>query len=677
MSFFTELKRRNVIRVAVAYAVASWLLIEAATVALEGFGAPEWVPKAVATLLALGFPVALFFAWAFEITPEGIKRESEVDRSASLTHETAKKLDLMVIVLLVAAIGLYGIDRFFFAGSSSAEIATPEPALPAEAVVEEITEASVAVLPFTTRSRNQDDVFFSDGLHDDLLTQLAKIGDLKVISRTSVMEYRDTAKKIPAIAAELGVATVVEGAVQRSGDMVRITAQLIEAETDEHLWAETYDSELTADNLFAIQTEIATSIATALKATLSPSEQAQLNRQFTDDLEALQAFQRARRQVVSFDANVVRQVLADLDYAVQRDPEFAAAYALRSRMHMWRYWVEEADDIHRQRSLADLERARAADPDSPEADIAEGIYHYWGFREYRKALEVLEPALEAYPNDADLLNVISWVNRRLGRFDVALEHMERAVELDPRNLNGIATLGETLLTLGRYDEVPAVIAAGDAIAPDHPRLLSLRAGLALNRDGDAERAAHFWRLSLAGLSYAPTLLYHVQLQAGDFEGAVRTAAIAGSGEVANNTWNEAGMRGIAKRIGGLPDAEEDLQQARAELEAQLAADPDNGAHELALCGVVGAQGDIEAARLHCDRALENMLPDAFDYYRFHVVSAAQGLAMAGAHDRAFELLRESIENEAGERRHSLVLHPAFRALHDDPRWDDLVEDAEL
>ena len=293
MSLFNELKRRNVFRVGVAYLVGAWLLIQVSDIVIDNIGAPPVVLQIIFLALGIGFFVSLFVAWAFELTPEGVKRERDVDRSQSITPQTGKKLNNTILLMMALAIAYLLFDKFsapaqpgsdHFSQQTSGQTtdANEKSALtPVEAIAQASNEAepaisrqSIAVLPFDNRSRNVDDEYFTEGIHDDLLTNLAHIGSLKVISRTSVNQYKGTEKTIPQIAEELGVATVMEGAVQRSGNTVRINVQLIDANTDEHLWAEIFDRELTAENLFAIQSEISQKIADALEATLSPEEDA-------------------------------------------------------------------------------------------------------------------------------------------------------------------------------------------------------------------------------------------------------------------------------------------------------------------------------------------------------------------------------------------------------------------
>jgi TolB-like protein len=332
MSFIEELKRRNVFKVGIAYLVGSWILIQVADILFENIGTPGWVMQTMLVFLGLGFFVALFFAWAFEMTPEGIKREADVDRSQSITNQTGKKLNSALVVMLALAIGYILFDKI----SGPEPVSTPavdtaasdstldtQPAADSGPV---ISQQSIAVLPFDNRSPDANDAYFTEGIHDDLLTNLARIGSLKVISRTSVTQYKDTEKTIPQIAAELGVAHIMEGAVQRSGNQVRINVQLIDAQTDEHLWAEIFDRELTANNLFAIQSEISQAIADALETTLSADEQQGINTVPTQNLLAYEAYLRGKQLQATREAASMEQGLAEFEKAVELDPQFALAW---------------------------------------------------------------------------------------------------------------------------------------------------------------------------------------------------------------------------------------------------------------------------------------------------------------------------------------------------------------
>ncbi len=333
MSLYHELKRRNVFRVGIAYLALSWLLTEVSGTLFPAFGIPDWGVRFVVIVFALGFVPALIISWAYELTPEGLKREKDVVRDASITHLTAKRLDGITIGLIVVALAFILADRLWLsprlADQSAAPVAVvtdngqtskPEPTEP------QYPPNSIAVLPFANRSANPDDAFFVDGIHDDLLTHISRIGSIKVISRTSVMQYRDSTQSIPQIGAELGVATVLEGGVQRAGDQVRINVQLIDALTDEHLWAEIYDRQLSATNIFSIQTEIAEAIAKALQTTLSPTEQQRMLAVPTENLAAYEAYLIGRQRFARRSTDSIAEAIDYFLEAVELDPDYALAW---------------------------------------------------------------------------------------------------------------------------------------------------------------------------------------------------------------------------------------------------------------------------------------------------------------------------------------------------------------
>ncbi len=691
MSFFGELKRRNVIRVGLAYIVSGWLLAQVAEFATDAFEAPAWVLKLITTFIVIGLVPVLMFSWAYEITPEGIRREAEVDHSRSITEQTGRKLNIIVIVLVVVALAVFIGERALYysterqAQSASLDEAGPaQVAMPAEtpsAAKGEATsserEASVAVLPFTTRSLEEADRFFSDGIHDDLLTQLAKIGELKVISRTSVMEYRDTTKRIPDIASELGVATIVEGAVQRAGNMVRITAQLIDAESDEHLWAESYDRELTAQNLFDIQTEIATSIAGALQATLSAEEKAALERRLTDDQEALEAYQRAGWLSETRLEGDLRAALEELEFALERDPGFAAAWARMAYVHMAMYWWHDSTGERREMARTALQAGRALDADLPELDIAEGYYHYWGFLDYPKALSVLEPALRAYPNDAALHAVVAFVYRRAGAFEKFLVHLEKSVELDPRNVTRAAEFVESLIAFGEYEKAERYLEQVRALDRDGMRVAMLEVSSVVGRDGDREKAASLLEPFVARSSfYGIQRVLHL-INAGDYDAALATVAEMGDAEVVFGrlAWTPDFGRGLVLQMSGDKAAARPyMERALSRLRVMAEESPVPGATLVVQCQAQAALGDEEATRSVCSRALAESASDAWGsvLWRHEV---AIGYAMANMKDEAFQILLGLQESPISPSRNWLLSTAAFRSLHDDPRWDELIAEA--
>src|SRR5947208_6366206 len=282
MNFFAELKRRNVIRFAGLYLVGSWLLTQVASTVLPMFGAPEWLPRTIVVLLAIGFVPAVIFSWVFELTPEGLKREEDVAPEHSIAPQTGRRMDRMIIVVLVLALGYFAFDKFVLAPRREAALVAS--ALPNESK-SVINAKSVAVLPFENLSEEKQNEYFAEGVQDEILTDLAKIADLKVISRTSVMPYKSgIARNLREIGRQLGVSHLVEGSVQRSINRVRVNAQLIDARTDAHLWAQTYDRDLA--DVFAIQSEIAKTIADQLQAKILPREKVAIETQPTKDITA-------------------------------------------------------------------------------------------------------------------------------------------------------------------------------------------------------------------------------------------------------------------------------------------------------------------------------------------------------------------------------------------------------
>ena len=323
MSLISELKRRNVFRVAIAYAVIAWLLAQVADLAFDNFGTPDWVPKSVLFMLALGFPLAVFFAWAFEMTPEGVKKEKDVDRSQSITQHTGRKLNYLTIGVLVAAVGMLLADKFLL------QEVTPQAATDAASTT--VTDKSVAVLPFVAMSSGPDDENFADGLTEEILNSLAHLPELLVTARTSAFSFKGQDVPIPEIAAKLGVAHVIEGSVRRAGERLRITAQLIRANDGFHLWSETY--ERSGEDSFGVQGEIAEKVAAALDVVLDDEQLARMRSSGLKNPEAFIAYQKgveisAAAHSVDADEQLVGLLAANKYYerTIELEPEFSPAH---------------------------------------------------------------------------------------------------------------------------------------------------------------------------------------------------------------------------------------------------------------------------------------------------------------------------------------------------------------
>jgi TolB-like protein/Tfp pilus assembly protein PilF len=464
----SELRRRNVFRVAIAYVVVTWLLLQVVDILVPMLTLPEWVGRLVLLLLIIGFPIALLFAWAFELTPEGVKLEKNVDRSASITHATGRKLDRTIIGVLVVALAA----AIFINVQDDPE---PEPATASTEQVssDEVPEVtatsekpSIAVLPFANRSANQSDEFFVDGMHDDLLTQLAKISGLKVISRTSVLQYRDTQKSMKIIGDELGVKALLEGGVQRAGDRIRINVQLIDSRTDEHLWAETYNRELTADNIFEIQEEISLEIAGALHAALSPDEKKRISGRATDSMAAYEAYLIGRQRLATRNADAVEESIDYFKIAVEQDEDFADAIGSLAEAYLIRVnngTLSLEEMLIEVRPLA--AKLRVLNQENGITYNALGGYaEYQGDIElaeayYRKAIEVSPGYTTAYVWLALLLSNFT------GDFEEAAHLYQTAADLDPMATLPRYNLATQLSTLGLRDEAMAEIRKGIEIDP--------------------------------------------------------------------------------------------------------------------------------------------------------------------------------------------------------------------
>jgi len=474
MSLFRELRRRNVFRVAIAYLAGAWLLTEVAGTLFPAFGVPDWAFRFVVILFALGFVPALIFSWAYELTPEGLKREKDVVRDESITHLTAKRLDGITIGLIVVALLFVAADRIWL----SPRMAVP-PRTPAEVAIKDIPVSapkppdvqnlpnSIAVLPFTNRSANPNDVYFVDGIHDDLLTHISKIGAIKTISRTSVMQYRDTEKTIPEIAHELGVGTILEGGVQRAGQQIRINVQLIDARTDEHLWAEIYDRSLTTENIFAIQSEISKAISEALKAVLSPAEQKRIEAVPTENLEAYEFYLIGKQRMARRDTDSLEGAVKYLTEAVEIDPNYALAWSALGDVYLLqreKAGVSENELLLKAQTAID--KALEIDPGLGEAYTSLGMLRY-NFNDLDGAEQSYRKAIEVSPNYSTTYHWYSILLRGQGRLQEASEMISKAVQLDPMSAVIRVNLAAALRVEGRHEEALEELEQAVAINPSY------------------------------------------------------------------------------------------------------------------------------------------------------------------------------------------------------------------
>src|SRR2546421_491470 len=455
--FLGELQRRNVYRVAVTYMVVSWVLIQIATQVFPFFEIPIWAVRVVVLLLVLGFPVALILAWAFELTPEGIKRTEDVPAHESIRHHTGRKLLALAAVAAAIAVALFLVQFARRSWTPAKQDSTP-----ALEVAQAIPEKSIAVLPFSNLSGDQENAFFADGIQDEVLANLAKVAELKVISRTSVMLYKaGTPRNAREIGRRLGVAYLLEGSVQRAKDRVRVTAQLIDARTDDHQWAEHYDRGLA--DVFAIQTEIAQAITQQLEAKLSPRERAAIEPS-TRDLGAFDLYLRAKESIKNFYdtpnwKETLLQAVRLLDEAIARDPNFALAYCWRTTAHDSLYWHGlDRTQTRVELAQASAQKALALVPDLGEAHLAQALIYYHEKRDYSRAFQELGLANRTLPNSAEVFYLAGSIAGRQAHWDDAVRNLEKAFELDPLNPKSVNALSLVYDLLRRYDDEQALFA---------------------------------------------------------------------------------------------------------------------------------------------------------------------------------------------------------------------------
>jgi len=438
-SFFGELRRRNVIRVALVYVVVSWVLMQIGDVMFPALRLPEWTTSMLVAFLILGFPVAMVFAWAYEVTPDGIKRTEDVDPGQSITRTTGQKINHLIIAVLSVAVVLL-LGNMWLDTDSPTTLAVFD------------TDKSIAVLPFENRSADEENAeFFAAGVHDELLTLLSKLGDLKVISRTSVQRL-DESLSIPEIGSLLGVATVLEGQVQRAGDRLRINVQLIRTSEEDHIWATTYDRELTASNIFDVQSSIARTIASELHVQLSASDNTLLDTVPTSNTEALQYYMLANQLVERGNFESYEQAVRYLTEATELDPHYADAWAALAHAHN-RMFQTGVVSFQEYVDAAGPALARALDINSalPQAH-AQLAAMRWQSGDFDGAEESFETALQLGPGDSQSLYAYGNYLRTTGRLKEAIPVLEKALEGNPLSIDTLFELGKVEMYSGMPEQ---------------------------------------------------------------------------------------------------------------------------------------------------------------------------------------------------------------------------------
>ncbi|HJY53795.1 MAG TPA: hypothetical protein VKD89_07210 [Candidatus Udaeobacter sp.] len=670
-NFFGELKRRNVYKVAVAYIVAGWALAQGLAQVLPVFSVPTWVIQLLVVLIILGLPVALGLAWAFELTPEGLKRTDEVDEAAA----AARKKRAWLYVVIVGAFVSVGL---FFLGRYSAA--------PTQHAVADTSVKSIAVLPFENLSDDKQNTYFADGVQDQILTNLARVADLRVISHTTVRQYKSgEPRNLREIGRQLGVSHILEGSVQRAGDRLRIAAQLIDARTDSQVWAETYDR--TAADLFAIQSELAESIVAQLQAKLSPEQKADIEARPTQDLVAFELYLRAKQIVDSYlIADDVRaallSALQSLDQAIKRDPDFVPAYCYVARANDLLYFFD-LDPTPDRILLAEaaVKAALRLHPESAEAHFAMADFLFRCHRDYDGALRELAIARPGLPNDTAFFVLSGYINRRRNNWAQAERDFSAAVALDPRNPNAYNLLADTynlqrkhFLAAQVYDRV---LAAGErtpivfyrrdsAIFNGTGNSTEMRDVLAKNPDMDVGGGQTPFRVlfALIDRNFAEAERVLAASPREDFQDIDYSFYFP-------KAWFEAM---IARAKGDSASAIAAFSNARKILEQRLAIKPGDARTIAVLAQVDAGLGRKELAIQEAQHAVD-LMPLSKDIYDGALVleGLAQVYTWTNEPDRAIELLQKLAAMPSYVNYGRLKLHPMRNPLRGDPRFQEIVK----
>jgi TolB-like protein/Tfp pilus assembly protein PilF len=681
-SFFAELQRRHVYKVGAAYAVAGWLLVQIVTQVFPIFEVSSLAQRIIVLVIVAGLPISLVLAWLFDITAQGMVRTVELPATGEppgLRRErrgTERKLNYVLGALLFVAIAYFAAERFgLINGSRKTSIAATA-----------INDKSIAVLPFENRSSDKENAFFTDGVQDEILTDLAKIADLKVISRTSVMRYKNgVARDLREIGKQLGVAHLVEGSVQRTGGKVRVNAQLIDARTDGHLWAQTYDRDIA--DVFAIQSEVAENIVAQLKANISPSEKAAIDVRPTRDVEAFDIYLQAKQLISTFHEmpdwkETLLKAVRLLDEAISRDGNFALAYCWATRAHLALYWYGlEHTPARLAEAKATAQKALVLAPDLGEAHLAQALVYYHGSRDYVHAREELAIASRVLPNSAEVYSLTGWLDRRQSRWEDAIKNEEKAAELDPRNSQFLNSLAILYDILRRYDDEEAVFDRAIAANPsstayfqmmraeielEKGNMKTARSGLdSLPAGYDPDGAVTSTRINLVLYERDPAAAAKILAT------SKRQEFVGGTGSLLPRSWFEAL---IARAQGDAQKTREAFDAARMKIEAKLHDQPDDGVL-LATLGLIDAGLSRKEQALAEGRRAVELRPISNDAVDGAAVigNLAMIYAWIGDVDSAMERLVFLAKTPGGPDYGQLKFDPAWDAVRRDPRFAKMLD----
>ena len=651
--FFDEVRRRKVYRVAAAYIIAAGGIIQLASAAFPAWELPNWALRLVIVLLLLGFPIALILAWAYDITPQGVRATPTAATPGSHRRRN-------IIMLVVTGVAVSAAAGFFLLPRVSAHKC----------------DKSIAVLPFENLSDEKENAYFADGIQDDVLTNLSKIGDLKVISRTSVMPYRGKASNVREIGKALGVGAILEGSVRRDGNRVRVNVQLINADTDEHMWAEDYDRDLT--DVFAIQTDLAQQIVHELQAKLSPMEKEQIEQRPTENGEAYLAFMQGHEifcRADKFRSNTEKAEQL-FEKATKLDPNFARAFAALAWVHDWNYHDFDPTPARKKQARAAAVEALRLQPNLPEAHLALGFYYYYCERDYQAALSEFAIAKLSLPNSPEVYMAIGAIERRQGKWKESTTNLERAASLSPKDAWVLQNLADNYLANKNFEAADKIFDRAIEAAPSSFSPWAEKAKLAIDWKGDLSVMEKALTKLPTGVdpdglaTFARVQLFLFQRK---FPDALTVLEQSPQDVSHDDKPRELFEGAIYSYLNDKEKAVSAFERARPIAEKALRESPDDASRHVTLGLILAGLGKKEAAIAEGKRAVE-LLPesqDAFDGPRM-TVALAQIYAWTGESEQALQLLDRSL-NPNGITVPFLRLDPIWEPLRSNPRFQTLID----
>jgi TolB-like protein/Flp pilus assembly protein TadD len=651
--FFEELQRRKVYRVAAAYIIVAGFIIQIGSAVFPAWELPNWTLRLVVVLLLIGFPIALILAWAYDITAQGIH--------ATPTPSTHRRRN--VFMLVAAGVVISAVAGFFLLPRASARK----------------IDKSIAVLPFQNLSDEKENVYFADGIQDDILTNLSKIGDMKVISRMSVMSYRDGGvRNAREIGKALGVGTLLEGSVRRAGNRVRVSVQLINANNDEHIWAEDYDRDLT--DVFAIQTDLAQKIAAALQAKLSPNEKARLDRRPTQNSDAYLLFVQAHDYFNRPDKPRETTLKAEqlFEQAINLDQNFAAAYAGLSMVESWLYHDSDPVPVRREKARVNANEALRLQPDLPEGHLALGYSYYYGDRDYERALAEFEIAKRDLPNEARAYLAIAAIQRRQGKWADSNANFEKSIALDPKNISSLFNLASSYIAQRNFETADKIFDRALVIAPQSFGSRGMKGAVAIMWKGDirsAEKQVSLMPPDYSIVTAARTWLLILQRKFGD------ALQLAQQFREETLSWfntapcPKAFLEGrLYLYQGDKIRAQAAFEQARPVAEKLVREAPADAARHGQLGAVLASMGLKEDAINEGKKAVE-LVPESEDAFDGPKATAALAeiYAWVGENDEALRLIDHLLQVPSYMSVQVLKLDPVWDPLRKDPRFQALTD----